>query len=496
MTRRQKQAARRRAGNVRGIVWLGMILVGILMLVFPGWLTPLNVASAQNADSFKPGENSVFLLQIDDEIISPITAEYIRKGIEDAAEQGAAAVVIQLDTPGGLLSSTHTIVKSILNSPVPVIVYVSPAGGRAGSAGVFITLAGHVAAMHPNSHIGAAHPVDAGGKWPPSSDPPVGDDGKKTDAGDVMDVMSEKILNDTVAAIRVLARSRDRNEDWAVRAVTESVSITADEALENNVVDVLAPSVTTLLEQADGRRVDVLGKTMTVSVANPQIVAYEFSARQQILSALAHPMLSYFLLMIGFYGIIFEVTHPGFGFSGIVGVICLILALLGMQAMSINFAGLGLIVIGMVMFVVEIFTPTFGVLFAGGLACLIFGTLMLYQTDEPYLAQVIPYAIITAVVVGALTGLLVWKTLRTLRKKSVGPLDKLIGQVGRVTLAIDPGKRGKVRVFGEIWDATANVRIEKDMEVRVESLEESLRLLSVVPVPTHSEASHPEKSSS
>lgn len=465
--------------RIRLVLWAVLLLIGLVTTLLPDWRAVAQQPVIKQ-DRAPAGSDPVYQLTLDDDIISPVTLEYIRGGIEAAHEANAGAVLIRMDTPGGLLSSTHAIVKEILNSPVPIIVYVAPAGARAGSAGVFITLAADVAAMAPSTRIGAAHPVTAGGTWPGTRSPaPEGEDGAPVPS--VEDVMSEKILNDTVAAIRAIARSRGRNEGWAVKAVTESVSITADEALANNVVDFIAPDVESLLDKLDGFTYRFNETEKTLSLTNPQIEAYEFSVRQQIISILTHPMLSYMLLMIGFYGILFEVTHPGLGFAGFTGIVCVLLALVGMQALSINYAGLFLIALGLALFTIEIFTPTFGILAAGGVVSLVTGTLLLYKTGEPFLLQIIPYVVGVAVVLGGLTVFMLYKVLKTYKRHSTGPHEKVIGQVGRVVVPIEPGGRGKVHVFGEIWDATANEGLAKDARIHVTACHPDQRLLVVGP---------------
>ncbi len=425
----------------------------------------------------------MYVLSVDDGIISAITNEYIDQGIREAHRNHAAAVVIQLDTPGGMLSSTHQIVKTIMNAPVPVIVYVYPAGARAGSAGVFITLAGHIAAMHPASHIGAAHPVDAAGNWTPEEEESPVPGAEKKAQPNPGAVMSRKILNDTVSAMRVIAKSRGRNEEWAVKAVTESASITAEEALRQHVIDLVASDTQEVLNRVDGMAVTVAGKPQTLATRNAPQVAYRFTVRQQILAVLTHPMLAYALLMIGLYGILFEVTHPGVGVSGFIGVVCLVLALTAMQALSFNMAGLGLIALGLGMFVVEVFVPSMGFLSIGGVICLVTGALLLYQTGEPYLMGLIPYIAVTALLLGLLTAFVINKVVKTYRNRPVtDPAQKLVGKVGRTMTPIEAGGRGKIRVYGEIWDATATQDLAAGDEVRVLGFEPGeSRLLAVAP---------------
>ncbi len=441
--------------------YLLLVLIGLSLLIWPKGFSQEDLGSST--------VDLVYTLELNDEIISPVTAEYMMQGIEEAHANKARAVLIKLDTPGGLLSSTHTIVKALMNAPLPVMVYVSPAGARAGSAGVFITLASHVAVMEPSTHIGAAHPVDAGGTWPTGGE----EDSDKAPGRDSREVMSEKIMNDTIAQIRVIAKARNRNEEWAVRAVTESDSITAEEAVKANVVDFLAPDVESLLQQAHGREVTVNNQPVTLDLDNPRLVDYEFSWRQQILSVLTHPVLAYFLLMIGFYGILFEVTNPGLGFSGFIGVVCLILALIGMQTLSINFAGLGLVVLGLILFVVEVFTPTFGILLGAGVLCLLLGSLLIYQTNEPFLEHLVPSILGIAASVALVTGFLVKKVFKAYKPKAEDPIQKLLQETGRVVQEIQPGQRGKVKVFGETWDAESDTLLSLNTRIRVVGFSEA-----------------------
>ena len=285
------------------------------------------------------------------------------------------------------------------------------------------------------------------------------------------DVMSEKILNDTVAFMRSIARIRDRNEMWAVRAITHSESITAEEAHDNNVIDTLAPGINNLLKQINGKQVQVKDNTVTIDTDEPNLIAYEFSIREQFLNILANPVLAYILMMVAFYGIVFEVTHPGLGVSGAIGILCLILALLGMQAMSINMAGLGLIILGLGLFIAEIFTTTFGAFLAAGIVCVVLGSVMLYQTGEPFLQESVPYIIIIAVVASGVLGFILFKIIGAHKAKPLSPMEKLVGEKGRVSLAIEKGEKGKVKVFGEVWDATADSPLEANTEITVVAID-------------------------
>ncbi len=454
--------------------WLSVLFLGILII-----LAPSPFANGESAPTQASAKHSlVYVLKLENQTISPVTAAYIRQGIQLANKDGASVVVIELDTPGGLLNSTHDIVKDILNAPLPIVVYVSPRGARAASAGVFITLSANIAAMAPFTHIGAAHPVDMNGNWPVS--PPK--TGKvKPAQGSPSDVMSEKILNDTVAWMRSIAKDRGRNSDWAVKAVTQSFSLTSDEALKAHVVDLIASDLPALLQEINGRQVEIQGKSMVIQLQAPQVVVYPFSVHQKLLDILTHPLLAYLLLMLGFYGLFFEITHPGVLLPGLLGGICLILGLMGMQALSINMAGLGLILLGMILFVAEIHAPSFGAWFVSGFVCLMLGTFLLYQTGDPYVRHVIPGIVTISSLFGIATGFFLWKILKVYRRKAKGPYDKLIGEFGQVVSSIEPGHHGKVRVWGEFWDAASQELLLAGTDIRVEALDpEDTSLLKVV----------------
>lgn len=425
----------------RAWLWLAIILLGFVILIAP---SPFSNAQPQ------PSQDTVYLLTIDNEIISPVTADYIKKGISEANANGAKALIITLNTPGGLLSSTHTIVRNTLNAPLPIIVYVSPVGAQAGSAGVFIAMASHVAAMAPYTRIGETGSVNIA-----------------TPSDSSHSEMSQHILANTTVRIRAIASIRNRNEDWAIKAVSDGVSVMADDALKNRLVDLVVPNIASLVDEINGKTVNIQGETKTIRLKNPQIVRYEFTLLQKALNTLAHPILAYLLLMVGFYGLLFEVTHPRSGTAGIIGGISLLLALVGLQALPVNMVGLGLTILGLLLFVAEVFAPTFGALFAGGLIALILGAFLIYQTDEPYLRQVVPYIVGTTVILSLLVGFLLWKVMKI---KINVPYEKLIGQFGKVVMPIAPGSTGKVQVLGEVWDAESEEHLEPGMEIQVVSV--------------------------
>ncbi len=302
----------------------------------------------------------VDLISIDGSI-NPAVDDFIRESIARAKSNGARALIIQMDTPGGLLNSTRTIVKEMLGAEVPLMVYVAPSGAGAGSAGVFITMAAHIAAMAPGTNIGAAHPVAGGGE-------------------EVKGVMGEKIENFTASFSESIAQKRGRNTEWAIQAVRKSVAITEKEALKKNVIDIVAKDVEDLLKQADGRKVDINGKDMALSVKDARVMRYEMSLKQKVLNTVADPNIAYILMMAGFLGLYMEFAHPGVFFPGIAGAICLLLAFASLQLLPINYTGLALMLLGIGLLVGEAFFPSFGILGIGGIVSLALGSLLLFDT--------------------------------------------------------------------------------------------------------------------
>ncbi|MEK6777587.1 MAG: nodulation protein NfeD [bacterium] len=386
-----------------------------------------------------------YLIEIDG-IINPVSMDFILKSIHKAEIDQAECLILQLDTPGGLAESMQKIVKGILASKVPVIVYVAPDGGRAASAGVFITLAAHVAAMSPGTHIGAAHPVNIGGQ--------------------AMDEeMSKKIANDFAANIRSIAKQRGRNQEWAEKAVRESVSITADEALKLKVIDLIAGDLTDLLEQADGRKVMVDSKEVILHTRGIPVRELPKGVRYRILDTITNPNVAYILMILGFYGLFFELTSPGAVLPGVVGGICLILAFYAFQSLPINYAGLLLIIFAIILFIAEIKVVSHGILSIGGVISMILGSFLLIESPEPYLkiskAVIYPTVLVTALFFFWVVGMAV--SMRS-KKTSTGP-EALIGTTGKAETDIDP--EGSVFVHSEIWNARSEVLIEKGEEVEV-----------------------------
>lgn len=395
---------------------------------------------------------TVHLIVIDG-VITPATTDFIREAIQTAKDADAAALVIQLDTPGGLLDSTKEIVKDLLGAPLPVFVYVAPSGGGAISAGVFITMAGSIAAMAPGTNIGAAHPVGPQGE-------------------DIGGDMREKVENSAVSLSRSIAQERGRNVEWAEKVVRESVSITEQEALELGVVDIVASSVDDLLRQASGREVHVDRDDVTLELGGATIVRQEMRLKHKILSVIAHPNVAYLLMMAGFLGLYVEFTNPGLLFPGIAGGICLLLALTAFQVLPINYGGIALILLGIAFLVAELFLPSFGVLGVGGLVAFVLGSLLLFDTPESQLAvdPMIVYA--AAATFGGFTLIVGYLVVRSQRSPTALGGEGMIGQLAEVRQRIPGGTRaGKVFVHGEFWNARARVPIEAGTFVRVTAID-------------------------
>ena len=365
--------------------------------------------------------------------ITPTTAEYVRDGIIAAENNHEHAVIVELDTPGGLLESTRDIVSFFLTSKVPVIVYVNPQGGRAASAGTFITMAADVAVMAPGTNIGAAHPVDI--------------------EGPMDSIMSGKVTNDAAAFIRSISEKRHRNIEWAERAVRHSVSITENEAVKLNVIDFIAPSFDAMLDSLDGVSIDRNGKSFTFHTADAAIIDQPMSWRHELLDFLSDPTIAYIFLLIGIYGLIFELSNPGAVLPGVAGAIALVLALYSMQTLPVNYAGLALLAVGIVMFLLEIKVTSYGLLTLGGIAALFFGSVMLYQDDDPFQVIRVSMSVIIPVVLlsAAFFVFVVGAGLRAQKRKVTTGEQAMVGMTGVVVTTLNPS--GQVKVQGEVWNA-------------------------------------------
>ncbi len=388
-----------------------------------------------------------------DESINPSSAEYIQQGIEKAENEKAQCLIINLNTPGGLLTSTREIVTNIMQSKVPVIVYISPAGAHAGSAGVFITMSANIAAMAPGTNIGAAHPVTLQGK---------------TDA-----VMNEKITNDAAAFIRSIAEKRGRNVQWAEDAVRNSVALTEQEAIEKNVINLVAVNERDLLTQIDGKPVELNSGTKILDTKNAAIETLEMGFFQKVLSRLSDPNIAYIIMMLGFFGLLFELFNPGAIFPGIVGVICLIFAFYSMSSMPVNYAGLALIIFGIILYLLEIKIISHGILAIGGTVSVLLGSLILFRASPIENFVSLSHTVIFSVT--AVTGLfflfLITMGLRAQRSKPVTGEKAMIGQTAVTIGELDP--RGQVNFMGEIWNAVSlSQKIPANQKVIIKEIKE------------------------
>lgn len=416
--------------------------------------------------------------------IGPATRDHVRAGIERAGREGASALVLRIDTPGGLDAATRDINQDILASAVPVIAWVAPNGARAASAGTYIVYASHLAAMAPATSLGAATPISLGGGSPggdeggrdaeeePAEDSPAEGDAE-ADEGQPRDrparreaggAAERKAVNDSVAYLRSLASLRDRDEAFAEAAVRDAATLTASEALERGVVELVAANVESLLEQADGREVTVGGETLTLALAGKPVTAVEPGWRVRLLSVLTDPTFAYILLLVGMYGLLLEGYSPGAILPGVVGAICLLLGLYALQVLPVNYAGLALIALGIILMAVELTTPSFGVLGTGGLVALVFGSVILFEDVPGFSVSNWLVAGIGAVSAAGFMFAL-WLALRARRRPVGGGAEEMLGH--EAVAAADFDGHGQVRIRGELWQAVSDVPLARGQRVRV-----------------------------
>ena len=397
-------------------------------------------------------------------VIGPAVADYISRGIRRAVEGGASLVVIEIDTPGGLDSSMRTIVQDIIASPVPVASYVHPGGARAASAGTYILYASHIAAMTPATNLGAATPVQIGGA--PRSDPPRdgGDDGAAPASA-----MERKVVNDAVAYIRGLAQMRGRNGDWAERAVREGASLAAEEALEEGVIDLVVPSLGELLAVLDGRRVMTEGGEHVLQTGNIIVERVEPDWRSRLLAVITDPNVAYILMLVGIYGLIYELASPGLIVPGVVGIISLLLALYAFQVLPVNFAGLALMVLGVLFMLAELFVPSFGMLGIGGVVAFVIGSIMLLDTGVPGFDVSIPLIAFFAGTSALFFIFVLGMLMKSRRRPVVSGMEALIG--AEVEAVEDFTGKGRVRYGGEQWNARSEVPLRRGERARVVAMD-------------------------
>jgi len=368
-----------------------------------------------------------------DGTINPACADYIQMGIKKASENNADCLIIQLNTPGGLLKSTRVIVTSLLQSPIPVVVFVAPSGAQAASAGVFITIAANIAAMSPGTNIGAAHPV--------------------TLQGEQDSIMSEKATNDAAAFIRSISEKRKRNIKWAEDAVRLSVSITESEAIKENIINIIAVDIKDLLNKIDSMKVETSKGERILNTKGAEIVNLDMTFSQKLLSILSDPNIAYILFMLGVYGLLFELYSPGAIFPGVIGVICLVLAFYSMHTLPINYAGLALIIFGIVLFILEIKIVSHGILSVGGTISLILGSLMLIDVGSTLEVVAISWQVIVLIVVLTLLFFLfaIGLGIKAQRLKPTTGAEGIVNEIGEAATELNP--EGKIKVHGELWNA-------------------------------------------
>lgn len=455
-----------RAGARKALRWRkGAFLALALLFAAASIPALLSGLPARAATTGEAPQHVAVVLEVKG-AIGPAMSEYLHRGLETAAKRDAALVILRMDTPGGLATSMREIIQDILASPVPVVTYVSPSGARAASAGTYILYASQLAAMAPGTNLGAATPVSLGGGSQPL---PGGgpDEAEKPGQDEAAPANAEtaKAVNDAVAYIRGLAALRGRNADWAEQAVRKAASLPATEALKQGVIEIVAPDLHSLLSQADGRRVEVAGKPVTLETKGLAVETVSPDWRTRLLGVITDPNIAYILLLVGLGGLVFEAAAPGAIFPGTIGAIALLTGLFALNLLPVSYAGVGLLLLGIGLLVTEAFVPSFGVLGIGGAAAFVLGSIFLFDTDAPGFTLSLPVIATATVVVAVLLAVVLAAVVRAHRRRVVSGEPAMIGASGEVLTW--SGRHGQVHIYGERWRARSATSLAAGDPVRV-----------------------------